>query len=98
MPIGLVHHSDAFASRSRARAWPQDLEGLCSREGSRFRLPVTRDGILDALAMWFELHLDKETSLSTGPQEDTCWEQAIYPVQHLSGKSHAVSQRWESSP
>uniref|UniRef100_A0A3B3T7N9 Protein arginine N-methyltransferase 9 n=1 Tax=Paramormyrops kingsleyae TaxID=1676925 RepID=A0A3B3T7N9_9TELE len=62
----------------------QELEGLCSREGSRFRLPVTRDGMLDALAMWFELHLDKETSLSTGPQEDTCWEQAIYPVQHLS--------------
>ncbi|XP_038837222.1 protein arginine N-methyltransferase 9-like isoform X1 [Salvelinus namaycush] len=59
----------------------QELEGLCSREVSRVRLPVTGEGLLDALAVWFQLHLDQESSLSTGPKEDTCWEQAIYPVQ-----------------
>uniref|UniRef100_A0A6Q2Y7A7 Protein arginine N-methyltransferase 9 n=1 Tax=Esox lucius TaxID=8010 RepID=A0A6Q2Y7A7_ESOLU len=63
----------------------QELEGLCSREVSRLHLPVTGEGLLDALAVWFQLHLDQESSLSTGPEEDTCWEQAIYPVQTLAG-------------
>ncbi|KAM9770276.1 protein arginine N-methyltransferase 9 [Menidia menidia] len=58
----------------------QELEGLSSREVQEIRLPVTQEGELDALAVWFQLHLDEENSLSTGPQEDTCWEQAIYPV------------------
>ncbi|XP_008418536.1 protein arginine N-methyltransferase 9 [Poecilia reticulata] len=58
----------------------QELEGLSSREVREMRLPVTQEGELDALAVWFQLHLDEENSLSTGPQEDTCWEQAIYPV------------------
>uniref|UniRef100_H3DK34 Protein arginine N-methyltransferase 9 n=1 Tax=Tetraodon nigroviridis TaxID=99883 RepID=H3DK34_TETNG len=58
----------------------QELEGLTSREVQRLRLPVIQEGQLDALAVWFQLHLDEENSLSTGPQEDTCWEQAIYPV------------------
>ncbi|XP_059198244.1 protein arginine N-methyltransferase 9 isoform X1 [Centropristis striata] len=63
----------------------QDLEGLSSREVQQIRLPVTQEGVLDALAVWFQLHLDEESSLSTGPQEDTCWEQAIYPVHSTRG-------------
>ncbi|KAM3864796.1 protein arginine N-methyltransferase 9 [Diretmus argenteus] len=63
----------------------QELEGLSSREVQRLHLPVTQGGQLDALAVWFQLHLDEESSLSTGPQEDTCWEQAIYPVQSTKG-------------
>nr|XP_020447432.1 putative protein arginine N-methyltransferase 9 [Monopterus albus] len=63
----------------------QELEGLSSREVQRVRLPVTQEGELDALAVWFQLHLDEESSLSTGPQEDTCWEQAIYPVHSTKG-------------
>ncbi|XP_036377315.1 protein arginine N-methyltransferase 9 [Megalops cyprinoides] len=62
----------------------QELEGLCSREVTRIKLPVTQAGVLDALAVWFQLHLDEENSLSTGPQEDTCWEQAVYPIQNSS--------------
>ncbi|KAM7394427.1 hypothetical protein PAMP_021232 [Pampus punctatissimus] len=57
----------------------EELEGLSSREVQQIRLLVTQEGELDALAVWFQLHLDEENSLSTGPQEDTCWEQAIYP-------------------
>lgn len=63
----------------------QELEGLSSREVQRIHLPVTQEGELDALAVWFQLHLDEESSLSTGPQEDTCWEQAIYPVHSAKG-------------
>lgn len=63
----------------------QELEGLSSREVQKIHLPVTQEGVLDALAVWFQLHLDEESSLSTGPQEDTCWEQAIYPVHCAEG-------------
>ncbi|XP_008300998.1 protein arginine N-methyltransferase 9 [Stegastes partitus] len=63
----------------------QELEGLSSREVQEIRLPVTQEGALDALAVWFQLHLDEESSLSTGPQEDTCWEQAIYPEHSAKG-------------
>uniref|UniRef100_A0AAQ5X918 Protein arginine methyltransferase 9 n=1 Tax=Amphiprion ocellaris TaxID=80972 RepID=A0AAQ5X918_AMPOC len=63
----------------------QELEGLSSREVQEIRLPVTQEGVLDALAVWFQLHLDEESSLSTGPQEDTCWEQAIYPEHSAKG-------------
>ncbi|XP_071360277.1 protein arginine N-methyltransferase 9 isoform X2 [Trachinotus anak] len=63
----------------------QELEGLSSREVQQMCLPVIQEGELDALAVWFQLHLDEESSLSTGPQEDTCWEQAIYPVHSAKG-------------
>ncbi|XP_051475924.1 protein arginine N-methyltransferase 9 isoform X2 [Apus apus] len=33
--------------------------------------------------MWFVLQLDDEHALSTSPSEETCWEQAVYPVQGL---------------
>ncbi|XP_076004022.1 protein arginine N-methyltransferase 9 [Genypterus blacodes] len=63
----------------------QELEGLSSREARQVRLLVTQEGELDALAVWFQLHLDEDSSLSTAPQEDTCWEQAIYPVHCAKG-------------
>uniref|UniRef100_A0A671KPK3 Protein arginine N-methyltransferase 9 n=1 Tax=Sinocyclocheilus anshuiensis TaxID=1608454 RepID=A0A671KPK3_9TELE len=66
----------------------QELEGLCSREMMQLRLCVTQEGVLDALAVWFQLHLDQDNHLSTGPQEDTCWEQAIYPIQSPFSKSN----------
>lgn len=66
---------------------PQELEGLCSREVRRLSLTVSHEGVLDALAVWFQLHLDEENSLSTAPQEKTCWEQAIYPIQGPQGET-----------
>lgn len=71
----------------------QELEGLSSKEVQKVRLPVTEEGELDALAVWFQLHLDEENSLSTGPQEDTCWEQAIYPVHNTKGTVHSHTER-----
>uniref|UniRef100_A0A8C6U3S4 Protein arginine methyltransferase 9 n=1 Tax=Neogobius melanostomus TaxID=47308 RepID=A0A8C6U3S4_9GOBI len=63
----------------------QELEGLSSRPVQQMWLPVTQEGELDALAVWFQLHLDEDNSLSTKPHEDTCWEQAIYPVHTTKG-------------
>lgn len=33
----------------------------------QLQLPVTAAGICNAVAFWFELHLDEETHLSTSP-------------------------------
>ncbi|XP_078602313.1 protein arginine N-methyltransferase 9-like [Branchiostoma floridae x Branchiostoma japonicum] len=61
---------------------PESLEHL-----RVLHLPVKHPGVVDAVVMWFDLHLDEETHLSTSPEQDTCWEQAIFPVHrhHLTG-------------
>lgn len=56
-----------------------------------FEIPATCDGRVDAVAAWFDLRLDEEITLSTGPTDDSlCWEQAVFPVYssagYLSGK------------
>lgn len=46
-----------------------------------FEIPATKDGRVDAIAVWFDLLLDEETTLSTGPKDNSlCWEQAVFPV------------------
>jgi len=44
-------------------------------------VPVTSDGVCDAVAFWFDLNLDEEISIHTAPvepgEEDTCWMQAV---------------------
>ncbi|NXN07644.1 ANM9 methyltransferase, partial [Indicator maculatus] len=62
----------------------QELKSLAARKPWKLSLPVTKGGILDAVVVWFVLQLDDEHALSTSPSEETCWEQAVYPVQgHL---------------
>ncbi|XP_030804086.1 protein arginine N-methyltransferase 9 isoform X2 [Camarhynchus parvulus] len=61
----------------------QELKSLAARKPWKLSLPVTEGGILDAVVVWFVLQLDEEHSLSTSPSEETCWEQAVYPVQGL---------------
>uniref|UniRef100_T1JEL8 Uncharacterized protein n=1 Tax=Strigamia maritima TaxID=126957 RepID=T1JEL8_STRMM len=39
---------------------------------------IVQDGILDAIVVWFTLHLDETHSLSTA--SNTCWEQAVFPI------------------
>nr|XP_032811350.1 protein arginine N-methyltransferase 9 isoform X1 [Petromyzon marinus]XP_032811351.1 protein arginine N-methyltransferase 9 isoform X1 [Petromyzon marinus]XP_032811352.1 protein arginine N-methyltransferase 9 isoform X1 [Petromyzon marinus]XP_032811353.1 protein arginine N-methyltransferase 9 isoform X1 [Petromyzon marinus] len=64
---------------------PQELEGLFSRAPERRGARVTCGGTLDAIVAWFRLRLDEESSLSTAPGEDSCWEQAVYPVTPVRG-------------
>ncbi|XP_061297025.1 protein arginine N-methyltransferase 9 isoform X3 [Pezoporus flaviventris] len=61
----------------------QELKSLAARKPWKLSLPVTEGGILDAVVVWFVLQLDDEHALSTSPIEETCWEQAVYPVQGL---------------
>lgn len=53
-------------------------------------LTCTQSGQVDAIAMWFDLHLDDVTILSSAPGDDSdrdgvhranCWDQAIFPVE-----------------
>ncbi|XP_068798343.1 protein arginine N-methyltransferase 9 isoform X3 [Struthio camelus] len=61
----------------------QELKSLAGRKPWKLSLPVTQGGILDAIVVWFVLQLDDEHALSTSPSEESCWEQAVYPVQDL---------------
>lgn len=62
-------------------------------------LTCTQPGRVDAIAMWFDLHLDDVTTLSSAPDDDNdrdgvhranCWDQAIFPVQ---SPIHVVSDQ-----
>lgn len=62
----------------------QELKSLATKEPHPLSVPATKEGVLDAVMVWFVLQLDDEYSLSTSPGEETCWEQAVYPVQALA--------------
>ncbi|XP_036043395.1 protein arginine N-methyltransferase 9 isoform X3 [Onychomys torridus] len=62
----------------------QELKGLAAEEPRPLNIPALKEGLLDAIVVWFVLQLDDEHSLSTSPGEETCWEQAVYPVQALA--------------
>ncbi|XP_029796228.1 protein arginine N-methyltransferase 9 isoform X2 [Suricata suricatta] len=62
----------------------QELKSLATRKSGKIGIPVIKEGILDAVVVWFVLQLDDEHSLSTSPSEETCWEQAVYPVHDLA--------------
>ena len=54
---------------------------LHKERSASFEIPATCDGRVDAIAAWFDLRLDEEIILSTGPNDDSlCWEQAVFPV------------------
>ncbi|KAI8508418.1 protein-arginine omega-N symmetric methyltransferase [Branchiostoma belcheri] len=59
---------------------PQTFSPECLEHLRVFHLPVKHPGVVDAIVLWFDLHLDEETHLSTSPERDTCWEQAVFPV------------------
>ncbi|XP_078262164.1 protein arginine N-methyltransferase 9 [Rhinoraja longicauda] len=87
VPGGYTPLTDHFQAMTIDFNSPQDLEELTDRKPCRLCLPVIKEGMLDAIVAWFVLQLDEETSLSTGPDEETCWEQAVYPIQGVLGQT-----------
>ncbi|XP_067848339.1 protein arginine N-methyltransferase 9 isoform X2 [Heptranchias perlo] len=87
VPGGYTPLTDHFQAMTIDFNSPQELEGLTARKPCRLCLPVVKEGVLDAIVAWFVLQLDEDTSLSTGPDEKTCWEQAVYPVQGVLGQT-----------
>lgn len=71
-----------------------DPNSLGDKRELSLEVPVKCSGNIDAIAVWFDLHLDRDIHISTGPSDDSlCWEQAIFPVHphHIgSTRSHVV--------
>ncbi|XP_072352195.1 protein arginine N-methyltransferase 9 [Scyliorhinus torazame] len=87
VPGGYTALTDHFQAMTIDFNNPQELEELATRKLCRLCLPIVKEGMLDAIVAWFVLQLDENTSLSTGPDEETCWEQAVYPVQGVLGQT-----------
>ncbi|XP_038647887.1 protein arginine N-methyltransferase 9 isoform X2 [Scyliorhinus canicula] len=87
VPGGYTALTDHFQAMTIDFNNPQELEELATRKPCRLCLPIVKEGMLDAIVAWFVLQLDEDTSLSTGPDEATCWEQAVYPVQGVLGQT-----------
>lgn len=68
----------------------QDIKSLLQGRTFDLNYNCIYDGQLDAIAVWFELHLDDEITISTAPNasESCCWDQAIFYTfpQNLKGK------------
>ena len=58
----------------------QELESLHKGRDWFTELYVKSSGRLDAIAVWFDLHLDDTITISTAADTESCWEQAVYPV------------------
>ncbi|KAJ7326901.1 hypothetical protein JRQ81_016660 [Phrynocephalus forsythii] len=61
----------------------QELKSFATRKPSKIDMAITEGGTLDAIVVWFTLQLDDEHTISTSLSADSCWEQAVYPVQGL---------------
>ncbi|KAM8970500.1 protein arginine N-methyltransferase 9 isoform 2-T2 [Sarcophilus harrisii] len=83
VPGGYLPLTESFETMTVNFNNLQELKSLATRNPHQLSIPVIREGVLDAIIVWFVLQLDDEHSLSTSPHEETCWEQAVYPVQNL---------------
>ena len=52
----------------------------------RVSIPVTRDGVFNAVVFWFDLQLDEENTLSTSPfgAKGRTWQQALQLVEEVA--------------
>lgn len=49
---------------------------------TKVRLDYERNGFLDGFVMWFELSLDENNIVETKPFINSCWDQAIFKLNH----------------
>ena len=63
---------------------------------SELALPISERGVCNAMAFWFELHLDEQVSLSTGPYADKA--RALVPPACTSTVQSAGAWHWSNSP
>ena len=63
-----------------------EVEQLIHGKHIELEFQCSVDGDCDAVAGWFELHLDERNVISTKYDEESCWEQAIFPVKLMKRK------------
>jgi len=56
-----------------------DVETSMKPEETVLNFEISENGVVNAIAMWFDLHLDEESSLSTSPyaEKGPTWQQAV---------------------
>jgi len=56
-----------------------DVEKSMKPEETVLNFEISENGVVNAIAMWFDLHLDEENSLSTSPyfEKGPTWQQAV---------------------
>ncbi|KFM77916.1 Hypothetical protein arginine N-methyltransferase 10, partial [Stegodyphus mimosarum] len=76
----------------------QDIKSLLEGKLLNLTYQCMNSGSLDAFVVWFDLHLDSETSISSAPKgnspDSCCWDQAIFYVlpQYLEGCSSVCTK------
>jgi predicted RNA methylase len=63
-----------------------DFNNLPTKESKPIDMPVTQSGDLHAIAYWFELYLDEDTVVSSGPglAKLSSWKQAVQLVENVN--------------
>ncbi len=62
-----------------------DIERCALENENNLSFEIDREGTCNAIAMWFNLHLDEEIMLSTSPYEDKgpTWQQAVQYIKEV---------------
>ena len=62
---------------------PQEVEKWLKAENLiRKKVEIIDEGFIDGILLWFNLNLNENCScgISSGPEMDSCWEQAFFPL------------------
>ncbi|CAL1530877.1 unnamed protein product [Lymnaea stagnalis] len=59
---------------------PNELHQMNQGITQELSVTITKAGRLDALVMWFSLHLSETAHISTHTSSNSCWEQAVFPA------------------
>lgn len=61
----------------------QQLQMLSNGWTTTLKVSFITSGSFDAVAVWFDLGIDDIIKISTSPEGESCWDQAIFPVASL---------------
>ncbi|KAG7675099.1 hypothetical protein Ndes2526A_g07853 [Nannochloris sp. 'desiccata'] len=78
-----------------------DVEKSMKPEETCLNFEISENGVVNAIAMWFDLHLDEENSLSTSPyvEKGPTWQQAVQWMPEMRvkpGEQFAVVARHDT--
>ncbi|KAG1700045.1 Protein arginine N-methyltransferase 9 [Nymphon striatum] len=76
---------------------PQQIDQLIAGEEIQWKVPCKISGNVDAVIMWFELYVDEDNCVSTAPEKESCWEQAVFHVIHAQNDKRNTLKVTEES-
>lgn len=79
---GFKELSKPFVVKSFDFNDPKSLQDALNQT-TKLDVPIVTEGTVDAIMVYFVLHLDDSIRLNSSPTSDSCWEQAVYAVHHM---------------